>query len=307
MLVLPATLAAAQDFPSRPLRIIVPFPPGAITDTTSRMLATEIGKVIGQTVVVENKPGAGTLIGTQFTKSAPADGYTVLFQLNSLVTNTYLQKQPGYTLADFTPVAMLGESAYAIITSKRFASLQDLVAFAKANPGQLNCSGTDDRATTVVFSKLKEVTGIDWTYVNYKGGAEAVQAVMAGDVHFSILTQSAPLIFANPDKLTVVATTASKRAEFLPDSPTLVELGYPTMDVPVWFGLFARSDTPPAVLAKLKSVMAEVLRSPATQEQLRKLKITLIDRRPLDDVPAALQRELVDFTAAAKKLGVEPQ
>ena len=198
------TAFAADAYPTRPLRIIVPFPPGAITDATERTLATELGKVVGQSVVVENKPGAGTLIGTQAAKAAPADGYTVLFQLSSLATNIYLLKQPGYALSDFKPVAMFGQSAFVLVASKKFRStLQDLVAFGKAHPGELNCSGTGDGAATVIGSKLKQAAGIDWTLINYKGGAEAVQAVMAGDVHFSLPTQAAPLIYANPDKLNV--------------------------------------------------------------------------------------------------------
>ena len=123
------TASASDAFPTRPLRLIVPFPPGAITDATGRILATELGKVLGQTVIVENKPGAGTVIGTQATKTSAADGYTMLFQLSSLATNVYLMKQPGYALADFKPVAMLGQTAMVLVSSKKFATLQDLVAF----------------------------------------------------------------------------------------------------------------------------------------------------------------------------------
>ena len=126
VLPLGGTASATDAYPTRPLRIIVPFPPGAITDAMSRMLATELGKVVGQTVIVENKPGAGTLVGTQATKNSPADGYTMLFQLRSLATNLYLLKQPGYALSDFKPVAMLGQSAYVLIASKKhpFHALQ---------------------------------------------------------------------------------------------------------------------------------------------------------------------------------------
>ena len=256
------TASAADAYPTRPLRIIVPFPPGAITDAMSRALATELGKVVGQSVIVENKPGAGTLIGTQAVKTAPADGYTVLFQLSSLATNIHVLKQPGYSLSDFKPVAMLGQSAMVLVASKKFSTLQDLVAFGKAHPGELNCSGTGDGSATVIGSKLKQAAGIDWALINYKGGAEAVQAVMAGDVHISLPTQAAPLIYANPDKLNVLAVTSRKRVEFLPDVPTFAELGYPAIDAGTWFGLFVRSDTPPAAVDKLKSALAEVLRLP---------------------------------------------
>jgi tripartite-type tricarboxylate transporter receptor subunit TctC len=296
---------SADNYPSGPLRIIVPFPPGAITDAMGRILATELGKVIGQSVIVENKPGAGTVIGTQAVKSSPADGHTVLFQLSSLATNLYLVKQPGYSLSDFKPVAMLGQAAYVLIAAKKYAALNDLIAFGKTHPGQLNCSGTGDGAATVIGSRLKQAAGIDWALINYRGGAPAVQAVMTGEVHLSLPTQAAPLIYANPDKLSILAITSSKRVEFLPDVPTFTELGYP-IDDQTWFGLFVRSETPPSVIDKLKSSLAEVLRSPAMQEQLRNLRISPYEGS-LDDVPVRLQRELADFTQEARKLGIEPQ
>jgi tripartite-type tricarboxylate transporter receptor subunit TctC len=299
------TARASDAFPTRPLRLIVPFPPGAITDATGRILAGELGKVLGQTVIVENKPGAGTVIGTQATKTSPADGYTMLFQLSSLATNVYLMKQPGYALADFKPVAMLGQTAMVLVSSKKFATLQDLVAFGKAHAGELNCSGTGDGIATVAGSKLQTAAGINWALINYKGGAEAVQAVMAGDVHISMPTQAAPLIYANPDKLNVLAVAAKKRVEFLPDVPTLTELGYP-LDAQTWFGLFVRSETPVEAIDKLKTALAEVLKAPAMQEQLKKLRISPYDGS-LADVPARLEKELADFTQEARKVGLEPQ
>lgn len=296
---------AADAFPTGPLRIIVPFPPGGITDTMSRFLATELGKVIGESVVVENKPGAGTVVGTQATKSAPADGHTMLFQLTSLATNVYLLKDPGYALSDFKPVAMLGEISYVLVAPKKFSSLKDLVAFGKANPGKLNCSGTADGFATVIGSKLKQAAGIDWTLVNYRGGAPAVQAVMTGEVDMSLPTQSAPMVYANPDKLNILAITSRKRVEFLPDVPTFAELGYP-IDAQTWLGLFVRSETPPAALDKLRKAMAEVVRLPSVQAQLRKLRISPYEGS-LDDVPARLEKELADFAQEAKKVGLEPQ
>ena len=143
-----STPAAAQDaYPSRTIRLIVPYPPGAVTDAMSRPVAAELGKVLGQTVIIENKPGAGTLVGTQALKQAPADGYTLIYQASSLVTNLYTMKQPGYTLADFTPVGMLGQGAFVLMTSMKhpFNTLQELVAYGKANPGKLNYSTTGPR------------------------------------------------------------------------------------------------------------------------------------------------------------------
>jgi tripartite-type tricarboxylate transporter receptor subunit TctC len=208
-------------------------------------------------------------------------------------------------LSDFKPVAMLGQAAYVLIASKKHVALKDLIAFGKAHPGELNCSGTGDGAATIIGSRLQQAAGVDWALINYRGGAPAVQAVITGEVHLSLPTQAAPLIYANADKLSILAITSSKRVEFLPDVPTFTELGYPIEDQ-TWFGLFVRSETPSPAVDKLKSSLAEVLRSPAMQEQLRNLRISPYEGS-LDDVPARLQRELADFTQQAKKLGIEPQ
>ena len=300
--------ASAQDnYPSKPIRIIVPFPPGAITDTTGRIIAAELSKVIGQTVVVENRGGGGTVVGTQAAKAAPADGYTILYQLNSLATNVYSLKQPGYALSDFKPVAMFGEAAFVVVTSQQapFKTLQELIAYGKANPGKLNVSATGDGAQAVISNILKQATGVDWAQINYRGGAESVQAVMTGDVHFSLPTQSAPLIYANPDKLKILAITSKKRLDSLPDVPTFAELGY-AIDEKTWFGLFVLADTPPAAYEKLKAALAQVFGSPAMKEQLSKLRVSPYEGT-LEDVPARLQGELTRFTQEAKKLGLEPQ
>ena len=305
---LAASPAIAQDsFPSKPIRIIVPYPPGAITDTTGRMIAADLSKVIGQTVIVENRGGGGTVVGTQAAKTAPADGYTILYQLNALATNVYSLKNPGYTLADFKPVAMFGEAAFVVVSSQqaKFKTLQDMIAWGKANPGKLNVSATGDGAQAVISNRLKQATGVDWTQINYRGGAESVQAVMTGDVDFSLPTQSAPLIYANPDKLKILAITSRKRLDSLPDVPTFAELGY-AIDEKTWFGLFVRSETPPEAYDKLKAALAQVFNAPSMKEQLSKLKVSPYEGK-LEDVPARMQAELDEFAKEAKKLGLEPQ
>ena len=238
-----STPAAAQDaYPSRTIRLIVPYPPGAVTDAMSRPVAAELGKVLGQTVIIENKPGAGTLVGTQALKLAPADGYTLIYQASSLVTNLYTMKQPGYTLADFTPVGMLGQGAFVLMTSMKhpFTTLQDLVAYGKANPGKLNYSTTGPGTpASIVSFRLAQVAGMDWVEIPFKGGAEAVQAVMSGDSHAFAASQGAPLIHANPDRMRMAAISAEKRSPLLPNVPTFKELGYPVV-YESWSGLFVR-------------------------------------------------------------------
>lgn len=308
---LAATPARADEqWPSRTIRLIVPYPPGAITDAMSRAVAAELTKTIGQNVVVENRPGGGTVIGTQAAKQAPADGYTLLYQTNSFVTNLYGLKQPGYALADFTPVSGLGSGAFVLMTSMKHPftkTLADLIAYGKANPGKLNYSTTGPgTAASIISYKLGLEAGMDWVEIPFKGGADATQAVMSGDSHAFAASQGAPLIHANPDKMRMTAISAEKRSEFLPNVPTFKELGYPSATYEAWSALFVRSDTPAPIVAKLKAALAETMASPAIQAHWKKLSIPPYEGS-LDALPARLEKELVDFTADAKKLGLQPQ
>jgi tripartite-type tricarboxylate transporter receptor subunit TctC len=302
--------ASAEDaYPTRSIRLVVPYPPGAITDTLSRVIAAELGKELGQSVVVENRPGGGTVIGTQAVRNAPADGYSILFQLGALVTNVYSLKQAGYVLSDFAPVGMIGQSAYVLIvsTSQPFPTLKDLVDYGKKNPGKLNYSSTGSGGSlTVLGSMMKESMGIDWTEINYKGGAEATQAVMSGDVQLSLPTQGAPLIHANPDKLRILAITGDKRVALLPDVPTFKELGYPSLVSETWFGLFLRSNTPKPIVDKVKVASEKVIKSQIVQDFIKAQKVSPYEGK-LEDVPAKLDRELAEFSEQAKKAGVLPQ
>ena len=280
--------ALAQDtYPNRTLRLIVPYPPGAVTDAMSRPVAAELGKVLGQTVVIENKPGAGTLVGTQALKQAPADGYT---------------------LADFTPVVMLGQGAFVLMTSMKhpFNTLQDLVAYGKANPGKLNYSTTGPGTPAAIVSyRLGKAAGMDWVEIPFKGGADASQAVMTGDTHMFAASQGAPLIHANPDKMRMAAISAEKRSQYLPNVPTLKELGYPVV-YESWSALFVRSDTPAPIIAKLKAALAQVMASPELQTTMKNLSIEPPAGK-LEDLPKTMEKELAEFSEEQKRQGILPQ
>ena len=301
--------AIAQDnYPNRTIRLIVPYPPGAVTDAMSRPVAAELSKVLGQTVVIENKPGAGTLVGTQALKQAPADGYTLIYQASSLATNLYTMKEPGYTLADFTAVTMLGQGAFVLMTSMKhpFNTLQELVAYGKANPGKLNYSTTGPGTPAAIVSyRLGKAAGMDWVEIPFKGGADAAQAVMTGDTHMFAASQGAPLIHANPDKMRMAAISAEKRSQYLPNVPTLKELGYPVV-YESWSALFVRSDTPAPIIAKLKTALAQVMASPELQATLRNLSIEPPAGK-LEDLPKTMEKELAEFSEEQKRQGILPQ
>lgn len=308
LLAVSATSWAQDPYPSRTIRLIVPYPPGAVTDAMSRPVALELGKVLGQSVVIENKPGAGTLVGTQAAKQAPADGYTLLYQSGTLVTNLYTMKQPGYTLADFTPVAMLGQGAFVLMTSMKhpFNTLQDLVAYGKANPGKLNYSTTGPGSpASIVSYRLGQAAGMNWVEIPFKGGADATQAVMSGDSHAFAASQGAPLIHANPDKMRMAAISAEQRSPLLPNVPTFKELGYPVV-LESWSALFVRSDTPAPIVEKLKTTLAKIMASEEVKQTMKGIKVDPYPGK-MEDLPAQMQKELVEFTEDQKKQGIQPQ
>lgn len=299
----------AQDaYPSHALRLIVPYPPGAVTDAQSRPVALELGKALGQSVVIENRPGAGALVGTQAAKQAPADGYTLLYQSSALVTNLYTIKQPGYALADFTPVAMLGQGAFVLMTSMKhpFKTLQELVAYGKANPGKLNYSTTGPGSpASIVSYRLGRAAGMDWVEIPFKGGADATQAVMSGDSHAFAASQGAPLIHANPDKMRMAAISAEQRSALLPNVPTFKELGYPVV-LESWSALFVRSDTPAPIIAKLRTTLAKIMASEEIKQTMKGLSVEAYPGK-LKDLPARMQKELTEFAEDQKKQGILPQ
>ncbi len=305
----PAALAQGADFPSRPMRLVVPYPPGASTDLISRAIAEEAGKRLGQPIVVENRPGGGTVVGTQAVRNAPADGYTLMFQAASLLSNTYIMKNPGYKLSDFTPVTMLSDAAYVMLVPSKLPvkSLAEFVAHAKANPGKMNYASLGRGTRTFVLPyRLGRAAGLDWTEITFKGTAEAAQSVMSGDVQAYFSTQAFASTQTGSDKLRLVAITSEKRVDFLPDLPTFKELGYPDVTDQTWYALFMRSETPKPILDKMRAVLADAMRSDAMKDALKVNGLSPYDGT-LEAFPAKMDAELARFIKEAKELGIEPQ
>jgi tripartite-type tricarboxylate transporter receptor subunit TctC len=305
----PATAAEDTDFPTRPLRLVVPYPPGASTDLISRAIAEEAGKRLGQPIIVENRPGGGTVVGTQAVRNSPADGYTLMFQAASLLSNTYMLKKPGYQLSDFTAVTMLSDAAYVMLIPAKLPAknLAEFIAYAKANPGKLNY-GTLGRGTRtfVLPYRLGKAAGLDWTEITFKGTTEAAQAVMSGDIQTYFSTQAYASTQLESDRLRLIAISSEKRVDFLPNIPTFKESGYPDVTDQTWYALFTRSEVPAPILKKLKAALADAMKSPAMKEQLKINGLSPYDGT-LEDFPAKMNAERAKFIAEAKQLGIEPQ
>lgn len=305
-----ATPALAEDYPNRPITIIVPFTPGASTDAITRVAAQELGKRLGQPVVVENKPGAGTVVGAVAAKNARPDGYTLYMGTNSFYASALTLKNPGYDPAkDFTPLAALGRAPYVLLSPSSVPSktLKDLVAYAKANPGKTNY-GSLGRGTSqkILAEDVKEATGIDWQEIPYKGGTEGVTATMAGDVHGYFGTVSLAAQHVAQPKLNLVAIAAEKRSEFLPNVPTFAEAGYPGIVDETWYALFAPSETPAPIVEKLRAELAAAARSPEMIAQLKKNSIEPYEGS-LAQFKEHTKRTHDRFATAMKKFGIEPQ
>lgn len=257
---------AAQDYPNRPIRIVVPQSPGASTDLTARLIALKLNEAFKQTVVVDNRPGAGTVSGTEIVARAAPDGYTLLVVASSITINPSLyQKLPYDPVRDFTPVTQLSKfpNLLAAHPSVAVKGLQDALALIKSKPGQLNyASAGTGTGTHMSMELLKQMTGIDIAHIPYKGGGPAVTAAIGGQTQFIIGTTIGLLPHVRSGKLRALAVTSAKRSAAAPEIPTFAESGVTGYDHEPWNGLFAAAKTPKPIIAMLNAEVARILQTP---------------------------------------------
>ena len=277
---LPAALlsraVAAQTYPDRPVRIVVPFPAGAgVLDIMARLLAQHLGPALGQQIVIDNRPGAGGTVGADVVAKAPADGYTMLMGNPSLVVNPFLlAKMPYQPMTDFVPLTLVNSAPLLLVVhpSVPANSVQELIALAKAKPGQLNYGSGGVGSTPFLATELfKSMAGIDVTHVPYRGGAPALADLVGGQLTFMIENMPGTLPMVKSGKLKALGVTTSHRAALAPDIPTIAEAGLPGYEVVGWNGLFVVKDTPLAATARLYADLAKILRSAEVKEQMAAL------------------------------------
>jgi len=270
-LTLLASAAAAQGYPARPVRLIIPFPPGGSNDIVGRMVAAQLGDRLGQQVVVDNRGGAGGTIGTDLAARAPADGYTLLLVSTAYAFNTSIYRKLPYDPAtSFTPVALLGSGPGVLVVNPALPvhSVGELVAAAKARPGKLNNASAGIGSFQHLASELFRLqAGIQWLHVPYKGGGPAMVDLMAGqaDVSVGSLIQMLPHIRSG--KLKALGTTGAKRSPVLPDVPTVAEAGVPGYEATNWWGFLAPAGTPAGVVERLNQEVAAVQASAETKRR----------------------------------------
>ena len=264
-LALPAVQAQPAGYPEKPIRIIVPYTPGGFNDTMARVFARKLQDGLGQPVVVENKPGAGTVLGTDAGAKAAPDGYNLVVVGFPLVVNQYIYpKLPYDTKKDFAPVILGGQTPNLLLVraDSPIKSMADLIARAKAEPGKLNyASAGNGTSLHLAMEYFKSVTGTDMNQIPYKGSAPMVTDLLGGqvDVMFDNLPNALPHVKAG--KMRALAVTTAKRLPAVPEVPTVAEQGYPGFEVAVWYGLAAPKGTPKPILDKLNAELQKALKA----------------------------------------------
>ena len=303
-----ATCAFAQDYPNRPIRIIVPTPAGGPVDVMARVLANALPAVLGQNVFIENKPGAGNTIGSRQAAAADPDGYTLMVSAASgLIMSPMIVKNAGYDASSFAPVVLVAETPQVLVTNPQlsFKSVAELVAYARANPGKLNYStggiGTLPHLNAELF---KSVSGTNILHVPYKGGGPSLTAVMAGEVQMTFDTVSTSLQQIQDGKLRALAIVGPKRAPELPDVPAMPEIGFPAVTSGAWTALMAPHDTPPAVIAKLNAATNAALNSEPMKTALAKLGAEARGGTP-QDLADHIQREITKWKPIVATLNLK--
>ena len=265
--------AQAQEFPTKTIRIVVPYPAGGPTDLVGRIYAGKLQTMFGHPVVVENRPGANGNIASQLVAKSAGDGYTVLLHSSSFVINPILYKAPGYDpFAEFTPLSLIFDYKLIVVVhpSVPINSIQELVAAAKAKPGSLSyaSAGGVGAPTHLSVEMFKQIAGIDLLHVPYQGGAPAVNDLLAGHVQMMFNNPTQSLQYIRTGKLRALATTGTARMPQAPELPTVAELGFPGYDVGTWFAIWGPAGMPPAVADKLSKAMAAVSQMLDVREQM---------------------------------------
>jgi len=279
-----ATAFAHPSYPDKPIRIVVPYPPGGTADILGRLLAERLAPELEQPVLVENRAGGGTAIGARFVATASADGYTLFVGTStSHAINPALQADIGYDpVRDFTAVAAIAEVPYVIVAHPKrgFRALKDLVAYARAHPGELNYSSAGTGSSNHLGGELlASVERIRITHIPYKGSAPALNDLLAGQVDFMFDLAPTAQQHIRAGKLTALAVTAGQRSAVLPDVPTAAEAGVPGAQITAWFGIFGPARLPASIQQRLAQALSAVLAQPDTRKRLADLGTEVMNQQ----------------------------
>lgn len=303
-----ATTVRAQKYPERPLRVVVPFSPGGAADVPGRMLLAKLSDALGQQVVVENRPGAGSTIGADLAARAAPDGYTLLMISNTHVISAALYKKLKYdAINDFTPVLQFGDAPNVLVVhpSLPAKSVKDLIAMAKAKPGQLDYASSGNGSSQHLFMALfTMLAGINMNHVPYKGSAQARTDLISGQVMVGMPGISSVVQNIEAGRLRALAVTSAKRSPQLPDVPTLAEAGVKGYEASLWLGLVGPAGLPEGVVTRLNAEVAKLLKDGAIQAQFRKIG-TEVAYRPAKEWASFIKAERRKWAGVVKSTGAQ--
>ena len=310
MWVLPVVTAQAQQYPSRPIRLVVPFAPGGALDVVGRIVGHRLSEALGQPVVVDNRGGAGGTIGADIVAKAPADGHTLLIASVGLAVNAVLYpKLPYDTLKDLAPVTMLGEQPNIVVVhpSLPVKSIGELLALARARPGQISYGtggiGSTSHLVTVLFLLAAKT---DMLHVPYKGLGPAITALLGAQVQVAVSNVSTALPHVKAGKLRLLAVTTRDRFPLLPEAPTIAEAGVPGAESSGWYGLLVTAGTPLPVVSKLHAETTQILYSAALREQFSVQGLAPIPTSP-EEFRKVLRADIEKWGAVIKASGAKPE
>ncbi len=303
--------AIAQAWPARPLKLVVPYPPGGIGDTAGRALAGALGDRLGQPVVVENRAGASQIIGAEAVAKAPPDGYTLfLGSLSSLVLNVAANRALPYDpQKDFVPVSLYFSTPLYLVVNPSVpaTSVAELIRYARDNPGKLAYGSIGTGSSLHLTSEMfRNAAGIEVTHVPYQGSVPAVTDLISGQIQFMFDAGTSTLPHVRAGKLRVLAVSSGTRVEATPDIPTVAEAGVPGFDASFWFGIAAPAGTPAPVVQRLAAEIAEICRQPAMRDKFRPAGVELVGSTPAQ-MAEQIRNDFQRWPAIQRAAGVKPE
>src|SRR6266700_1628295 len=301
-----ASTAPESAYPAKPVRLLVGFTPGGGVDINARLLAPKLSELLGQQVVVENRPGAGTNIANEYVARSAPDGYTLLFNSPAVAINMSLYSKPPYdALRDFAGVSVFSESTNLLVVPASLAarSLQELVALARERPGALNCSSAGAGSTQHLAAELFKLrTATNIVHVPYKGSAPSIAALLAGEVQLSFINPVAVGPHVKSGRLRALGVAGAKRTELMPEVPTMKEAGVEGVEVPLWFGLLAPAATPRETVNALAAAVIKAAKSPDTRKRLLEQGAEPVGSTP-EEFSAMLKEEVARWAEVVRISG----
>ena len=302
-------VAAAQtsDYPNKPIKIVVGFTPGGSTDAIGRQIANSFSNILGQSVIVENKPGANGNLATDFVRRAPPDGYTLFYTSIGHVTNPLIYKDAKYDpVKDFTPIGQVlaGPNLLVVPPNSRFKSVKELIDYGRANPGKINFASSGIGSSLHLSGELfKQLSGVDMVHIPYKGAGSLMPHLMSGQVDLAFPNLPTGIKLVEQGQLRALGVTTSTRSAIAPNIPTIEEAGVPKYDMSTWYGLVGPADLPAPILKKLTDALAQTMNDP---EFKGRLVAQGMDPRPSSpqDFAKFIQSESTRWTAIMKEMKV---